>query len=91
MANGYVPTEPRWAPTMAWVLPLPWPQVGTDQPAPGADLAMANLHQLPRLLPHLLDQPGLVKGGLAVGTAAVQLQQQEQQQEHDLLVSVNVS
>lgn len=35
--------------------------VGTDQPVAGADLVMPDLHHLPKLLPELLDQPGMIK------------------------------
>ncbi|KAG1655332.1 hypothetical protein FOA52_006728 [Chlamydomonas sp. UWO 241] len=35
--------------------------VGKTEPHAGADLVMKDLHCLPRLLPELIDQPGLVK------------------------------
>lgn len=35
--------------------------VGTDKEMPGADMSMVDLHQLPKMLPELIDQPGMVK------------------------------
>lgn len=36
-------------------------QVGKSSPEGGADFATPNVHELPRLLPELFDQPGVVK------------------------------